>query len=152
MKNKFIPYQQSLELKELGFDEPCMYAWCVTLKHRVEYDGEISLRTDGNPFGVYYKGKNFNEKYDSHKNKIQCSAPLYQQVFKWFREKYGIHSWIINAEDNHNSFKPFFRGKNIYSQHLIDFYETYEEAELECIKELIEIVKKQKMLNDGRTI
>jgi hypothetical protein len=23
MKNEFIPYEQSLELKELGFDEPC---------------------------------------------------------------------------------------------------------------------------------
>ncbi len=151
MKNKYIPYQQSLELKELGFDEPCMYAWCVTVKHRVEYDGEISLRTDGNPFGVYYKGKNFNEKYDSNKNKIQCSAPLYQQVFRWFREKYNLRGFIgfrpnIKQFDYH-IYDMSLSGKEYVKQRTYEEFQkdpkfgTYEEAELECTKELISIVK-----------
>jgi hypothetical protein len=139
MKNKFIPYQQSLELKELGFDEPCMYAWCVTLKHRVEYDGEISLRTDGNPFGVYYKGKNFNEKYDSHKNKIQCSAPLYQQVFKWFREKHSLYHSIDPL--GYNMCLGLVGQLGKLKSCNVPNYGTYEEAELECVKELISIVK-----------
>jgi hypothetical protein len=132
MKNEFIPYQQALELKELGFDEPCF--------------GKIYA--DGGSEQLSYPYKNS----DQIGKVTSCSAPLYQQVFRWFREKYYIHSWIVNAEDNHNSFKPFFRGKNIHSQHLIDFYKTYEEAELARLNKLIKIVKKQKMLNDGRTI
>ena len=27
MKNEFIPFQQALELKELGFDEECLFAY-----------------------------------------------------------------------------------------------------------------------------
>jgi hypothetical protein len=27
MKNEFIPYEHALELKELGFDEPCLAYW-----------------------------------------------------------------------------------------------------------------------------
>jgi hypothetical protein len=38
-------------------------------------------------------------------------------------------------------FKPFFRGDNIHDQHLVDFYNTYEEAELACLIKLIELVK-----------
>lgn len=68
------------------------------------------------------------------------AAPLYQQAFRWFREKYSINSWIINAEDNNNAFKSFFRGNNI-DEHLVDFYNTYEEAELARLKKLIEIAK-----------
>jgi hypothetical protein len=99
MDREFIPYDIALELKELGFDEPCMYAWCITPEHRVEYDGKISLKTDGNPFGQFYKGKSFNGNYNPNKNRIQCSAPLYQQAFRWLYQKNNIKGSIpLNAE------------------------------------------------------
>ena len=122
MTKEFLTYELALKLKEVGFNEPCMGY----------YDCERDLKLVPN------KNKFLSCEY---------AAPLYQQVFRWFREKYDIHSWIINAEDNHNSFKPFFRGKNIHSQHLIDFYETYEEAELARLNKLIMIVKLQTTLN-----
>jgi hypothetical protein len=122
MDKEFVPYQEAFELKKLGFNEECFW-W---------YGFEKYLRKDR-------IGTSTNYSYFLE-NK-SCSAPLYSQAFRWFREKYSIHAWIINAEDNHNVFKPFFRGVNIHDQHLVDFYKTYEEAELACLKKLIEIVK-----------
>ena len=118
MNKEFIPYEQALELKELGFEKIC-FAW-------------------------YHKGKlTFNELYnlpDINQNTRNTSAPLYQQAFKWFREKYGIYTiiefsaafnlWIFTI----NKIKGGFNvgGSN---------YNTYEEAEIACLKKLIEIIK-----------
>jgi len=113
IEKEFIPYELALELKQLGFTEPCLASY-------------------------YHAGRRLDIcEYINH-GEYTVLAPLYQQAFRWFREKHSIHAWIINAEDNHNVFKPFFRGVNIHDQHLVDFYKTYEEAELACLKQLIE--------------
>ena len=70
MKNEFIPYEQALELKELGFDEPCF--------------GKIYA--DGGSEQLSYPYKNS----DQIGKVTSCSAPLYQQVFRWFCEKYDL--------------------------------------------------------------
>ena len=68
------------------------------------------------------------------------TAPLYQQAFRWFREKYilghmingiGYESFIMNIGGMLHIFNPF------------DF-KTYEEAELACLKKLIEILNQNK--------
>jgi len=124
MNNKdFTLYPEAFELKQLGFDEPCLGYYF--------YDGSFKEWT-----------LNIDNKSDEYTITIQ--APTYSQAFRWFRENHNLHAWIINAEDNHNVFKPFFRGDNIYDQHLVDFYDSYEEAELACLRELIEIVKNGK--------
>jgi hypothetical protein len=115
MEKEFVPYELALELKQLGFDEPC--------------------------FGVYATKDGYVRKsaYDENGD-----APLYQQAFRWFREKYDLRIWI---ESNYGVLKfehviattnPNFIGKqsNDFSS-----YKTYEEAELDCLKKLIEIVK-----------
>ena len=124
MNKEFIPYEQALELKELGFDEDVIAYW---EKNSLLKPIPMSDFINSFPVNDYPKAD-------------WIAAPLYQQAFRWFREKYSINSWIINAEDNNNAFKPFFRGNNI-DEHLVDFYNTYEEAELACLKKLIEIVK-----------
>jgi hypothetical protein len=124
MNKEFIPYELALELKQLGFNEPCF-----TYYKNDQLSDVLELVKNS-------EIENVNNEPDDY-----ISAPTYSQAFRWFREKYNIHVWIINAEDNHNVFKPFFRGVNIHDQHLVDFYKTYEEAELACLKELIEIVK-----------
>jgi hypothetical protein len=59
-----------------------------------------------------------------------CSAPLYQQAFRWFRDKYKIKFLI---SDDYYWITGFGQTKT----------ESFEESELECLKKLIEIVKKQ---------
>lgn len=105
MKKEFIPYEQALELKELGFDEPCLGNYADDDNH--------TLFTNGNKPG-------------------KTNAPLYQQAFRWFREKYGIVGYC---------YIPNISGYWGHSFENKAKYDTYEEAELECLKELIEIVK-----------
>jgi hypothetical protein len=113
MEKDFIPYEQALALKELGFDEHYL--------------------------GFYYdeKGNVF------HNSLILCYliAPLYQQAFRWFREKYGLNSHIHQESRNNYS---YCCGQG-YSDEIGGYqdFETYEEAELACLKKLIEIVKQK---------
>jgi hypothetical protein len=64
-------------------------------------------------------------------------------VLRWFREKYGIGSWIHHYFD-------MDKGTFIYSYVLTlphrgeeYVYDTHEEAELACLIKLIELVKKK---------
>jgi hypothetical protein len=123
MKELFVPYEQALELKELGFDEPCLKYW--------------------NGIGEYFDQKDW---FNWNQSEKFVSIPLYQQAFRWFREKYNLFGcidlhtstpihWYIRIDDII---------KNDYVYHSEDEnlkYNTYEEAELGCLKQLIEIVK-----------
>ena len=123
MKKEFIPYKYALELKELGFDEQCI-AYYVNNQDKLIFD--IT--------GV----NNFTRtNYGSVLGKHCQAAPLWQQAFDWFREKYNLH-YIIYKNINIDGY-DFCRvttdgitNKNTYS---------YEEARLECLKKLIEICK-----------
>ncbi len=53
-------------------------------------------------------------------------------VLKWFREKYNLHYVIVKAES------WFYTINGCNTQ---EGFNTYEEAELACLKKLIEIVK-----------
>ena len=83
----------------------CIYAYCETggwNKYTQKHEPiTYVLRTDGNPFGTYYTGKNWNIEYEKNKNKIRCSAPTIWNVLKWLREEKGIFIKIeyINPED-----------------------------------------------------
>ena len=133
MEKEFVPYEQSLALKELGFDEPCFASWTYKTKERIPtlYGcGALLFDTDG--------------LITNQTEDIICSAPLYQQAFRWFREKYRLQAEILWRGDM-GSF-CYKTGKFKYGSHDFskDDYKTYEEAELECLKKLIEIVKEKK--------
>ena len=121
MEKEYINIEQSLALKELGFDEPCIkYYW-----------------TDG----MFVKG--YEDPFNYNKRDNVISAPLYQQAFRWFRENHDLCGIVL----------PFGEGLfdyRIYSakegEHLFGSpeFNTYEEAELDCLNKLIEIVKNSK--------
>jgi hypothetical protein len=130
MEKEFIPYELALDLKELGFDEPCNTC----------YDKlEMTASYGENVFDY----KNYNT------SGYLVSRPTFSQAFRWFREKYGlfVSPNVISYEDG-----PYLWFFEINSTVLpfgtdlgeTDDYKTYEEAELECLKKLIEIVKEQK--------
>ena len=124
MEKEFIPYEQALALKELGFDEPCFGYYTGDKKH-------LLIRPN-----MGRRNEDLND--------IVCTAPLYQQAFRWFREKHNFHHYI----------EPIHRNSKIQYEYCVvnssedakefnedDIISTYEEAELECIKKLIEITK-----------
>ena len=123
MNKEFVPYEESLALKELGFDEECLKYW--------------------NDFGktsTYMRFQLLNDIDDWCQDYIK--APLYSQAFRWFREK-GIISEIHSDFDRmlgyNRGYIPVVQFIEFYNNG--DCYETYEEAELACLKKLIEIVK-----------
>jgi len=135
MDKNFIPYEQALALKELGFDEPCFGWFRSTLipSNFTEYFLETEFGMNESPSD--WVNSNFLEE--------ACSAPLYQQAFRWFREKYNIACYIET--------KSLTIGGSTYDYTIIADEEeewddgkrwrTYEEAELACLIKLIEIVK-----------
>lgn len=140
-----VPYEQSLELKELGFNNNCSYAYCEKGGFN-KYTGKREpliyiLRTDVNPFGQYFKGKNWNLDFGLNKNKVKCSAPTFSQSFRFFREK-GYNSHIEIEEFN---LKTYSYRITVFDEYSIgNVFNSYETAELECLKQLIKIIKNEK--------
>ena len=127
MKKHFANYNQSLALKELGFDEDCLGRW-LAITEWEKPTGEIKLQ-----LGVKA------EDYD----KNQCLAPLKSQVFEWFREKYNLVFNFIS----YNIVKPAEYYWSITwddEAKASGIVKSYEEAELACIDKLIEILQNDK--------
>lgn len=124
LEKEFIPYEQALELKELGFNEPCL-ARHIIITEWEKPTGQIIL-----------------QMLDClNSDKYLVKAPLYQQAFRWFRKKYkvlgtpqyftgGFYCYTIN------DMKDTKKSNRLFTE-----FESYEEAELACINKLIEIVK-----------
>jgi hypothetical protein len=115
MEKEFIPYEEALALKELGFDEPCL---CVYIDCGV--GAECFIKSI----------------YDNRCKEHQLLAPLYQQAFRWFREKYNVSPIITCYSELGNAWKY-----HIPNEGGEQGFNTYEEAEFACLKKLIEIVK-----------
>lgn len=96
---EYLPFEQALEMKELGFNE----------------DAFGYLAIEG----------------------TSVQLPLYQQAFRWFREKYKLLGLPkpYGYEIQYNA-ELHYWGTIIEKE-----ANTYEEAELACIKKLIEIAK-----------
>ena len=126
MTTEFIPYEQALALKELGFDEPFCYYINESKVLMVTSEKDINYLTGTS-------------------NTTFISAPLYQQAFRWFREKYHIIGEV--KFKGGKTTKTAWYDYIIYSE--IDWddknpneqWKKYEEAELACLIKLIEIVK-----------
>ena len=125
MENEFVPYKQALELKKIGFEY-------ISTIFAYDQSGELYTR-DGIPHDFNIRGL--------------LSAPTFSQAFRWFREKYNIipniHSVYIDETHTKINFWVWFANYEENSNEEI-YYGTYEEAELECLKKLIEIVEQQK--------
>jgi hypothetical protein len=129
MNKEFIPYEQALALKELGFDEPCFCYWYT------QQGSFPSIRTKDIQFNGW---KNY---LDSN-----TVAPLFQQAFRWFREKYQLHSTITSISQESWQWHITKPSESLGKLYQEDFY-TYEEAESACLKKLIEIVKDGTKIN-----
>ena len=127
MNHLFVPLWESLDLKELGFDEECL--------------GHYKTIKGGNMTSFFIE----QPPIDESGGVFITKAPTYDQAFKWFRDKkilgevkpidnWDMWGFSITMED---SMSPFFIAhSSIYTE-----YTTYEEAQLECLKMMIKISK-----------
>ena len=112
MKKEFCTYEQSLALKELGFDLECLHS----------YELKIQFNTS----------TSYKQEY--------VTAPLIQQAFRFFREKYGLYGNVYIAHDSSYwySIRTYEFGDITSTE-----YKTYEEAEQACLDKLIELGREQ---------
>ncbi len=104
MKEQFAQFEIAKKLKELGFDEPCFtFYW-----------------NDG----VIYKNV---ESPSNHNKHDDISAPLWQQVFEFFRVKYKI--WInIEPVSDDGKCSVSIICKNLPSNSLTVIYDSFDKA------------------------
>lgn len=144
MNNEFIPREQAMEMKALGFDEPCLTSYGIDYElmsiWKVEDEFTPSIKLKDEPIGSYVQ----NSVHFHLSN--WCAAPLWQQAFRWFGDKHDmlskvlfrripntIYVYIISCEKNQNI--------GLYAH--TEVYQTYEEAQLACLKELIQTLKEK---------
>ena len=122
MNKDFIQYEQALDLEELGFNnENCFgfYNNAEAIPY-IKQDLTDELK-------LIYTG--------------DFEAPLYQQAFRWFREKYNLDNWVYCSDENKGYFAIIVSHRKLVIYNEIK--NTPEEAELACLIKLIEIVKKK---------
>jgi hypothetical protein len=138
LEKEFVPYTESLALKELGFDEPCIGGYCT--------DGTFAKPDD-----------ELNSFRNRNRSGGEISAPLYQQAFRWFRKKYNLRASIMDFIDDEIGVNWDYEIAKIgtdldkygHYEALVDFsiddkyrkFKTYEGAELACLKKLIKICR-----------
>lgn len=122
MKENLVPQEQSLVLKELGFDKKCWGVWV---------NGRFEPR---------YKSKNstFNPCLKLDKRNVDyCTAPTFEQAFDFFRKEYNL---FVNIDITNWGFYFFNivntnELKEVYNS---EEFETYEEMAESIVEELIQ--------------
>ena len=126
MEKLFVLRPEALELKKLGFNEECFALFIRT--------GPLLMKPMPNQEECeqYFGG---------------FLAPIYAQAFAFFREKHGLHGapcpYSFEILDKQNKYVEWGCISEEYPM------DSYEIAELACLRKLIEIVKQR---NDGKTI
>lgn len=125
MDDLFLQYNDALALKELGFNKPCFGFYTTEYKKLLYSKPKIHMFSDlpTMPF----------------------SAPLYSQAFEWFidNKMYFQIAYCEYAIKSENAWS-FTLDNPTGNQYWQGKYNTFKEAELACLKSLIDIMKKKK--------
>lgn len=123
IEKEFVPYEQTIALKELGINQECYASY-----------GPIGARN--------YKELTYGHADYSIGNCI--GAPTFSQAFRWFREEYKIDVCQLKSKNKYIFIVIYdFTGEERYFEAEKIVENSHEEAELACLKKLIEIVKEQ---------
>ena len=113
---------------ELGFDEPCLTFY--------NHDGKIEYSDD------WSHGVEMSSKRDRN----QCLAPIYQQIFDWFREKHNLEgSFGATSQGSNEKGFAIIKLLDVGYELLFANYKlkTYPEARHACLEKLIELISKK---------
>jgi hypothetical protein len=122
MKKEFVTYEIALELKQLGFDEPCLTGYS-TITEKLEYYSRPIVTKDS----------------------FTVDAPTYSQAFRWFEEKY---SYFVDVKTDTTpneilGFDYYIKSWK-FGPKYFNFFKEKGEGNIKVIKIMIEMVKKEK--------
>lgn len=125
LDNEYVDYVLSKTLKELDYKNRTM---CTYLYNVDEFRWKLHLLISEN------------------KHVHMVSAPLWQQVFDWFRVEHKLLGLVSNNNNPDN-------GKWCFDVHRLpvgvavlwqpghEVYDTYDEAKVACIEKMCEVIK-----------
>ena len=125
MKDLFVPYKIALQLKELGFDEPCFGIWIGR----------------GSKYDVMYVAKQEDAWMAEQNDGIL--APIFAQAFEFIREKYNLLGCSQYFKGGYYCYTINDMKDTKESNRLFTEFSTFKEAEIACLEKLIEILKKE---------
>ena len=143
MNKVFVSYELALKLKEKGFNEPCFGSWLSYAFFPDDYYLDLE------------QGMNFDFEDNTNHNCLgnACSAPLYQQLTDWLREKHDIHIHISRLYCYIDNKPRTFDGWCVYVDNGIEdsdlecnsmfiktFYPSYSEALDKAIEETLKLI------------
>ena len=127
-----VPLDIAIELKEIGYKEDCYFEF--------NEDNGLTLETlerESSIIGIDDLLFGTNECWQN------VSVPTWTDVFAWFRAR-GLYSYI----------RPYIAPENFYIYSIYDNNnfdkccgrrDTYEEAQKECVKALIQTYKQEQL-------
>ena len=131
MEKEFVPYGLALRMKHLGFDEPCLAVFNqeedLYICHSDSFESEDTFYSQQAIEEIGYK----------------CLAPTFSQAFRWFREKYHLYGKVetTSLTCHFIMIKEVTLKGTLRENPKYVTYNSYEEAELDCLIKLIEIVE-----------
>ena len=133
-----VPLDIAQELKTIGFDEPCHFYY------QNDYS-EYLKAGDPDKYHIISDSLAANRKNANHNiSEIAISAPTWEQVFQWFREK-GFNAWIEYQTLYENYIpKLAVREEFIYIKKNRG-YKTYEKAREALVVTLIQTYKQKQL-------
>ena len=153
MEKEFVIYEQAVKLKELGFDGKCIGFFYTDdsenfKKNKFDYRKKFVI--------------DFSDEDDYMVNSDKThyvSAPLKQQVLRWFRDEHQIFASIETDCTSYPKFAIVINGfvgnpRDLTEKYWgwnrrfnSDLYRSYEEAESDCIDKLISFIEAESILN-----
>ena len=139
LQKDFVPYNFALRMKALGFDEPCLAKYITS---------DLVVKGCYKDSHILHALFEENEICEAH-----ILVPTFSQAFRWFREKYDWQHSIEPTADQHRFEVGYnywvWNSKTGEEYHTMpknrptgDWeYETYEEAEQDCLVKLIDIIE-----------
>jgi hypothetical protein len=111
----FVPFDVADKMLSLGYKEPCLAT--------IDQTGYIHIKGTKYPIrgAMWYQ---------------EINVPTYEQALDWFEKKYKLRFSIIPTQ-----FGQFWI-KMTDSQKYGDKFDTYTEARLHCVKQIINVVEK----------
>lgn len=149
-----VPIEIAKELKEIGFNEPCLIENVEThsedysfINFEEEMCSDVSVMLED---VVFVKNQFLEDELGIYKHFVLKTAiPTWEQVFEWFREK-GYHSTLHTYSvmvRNIEKFRFFYEinSNHEYIANPEEYYKTYEEAREALVKALIQTYKSKQL-------
>ena len=128
MDKEFVPVRESIEIRNLGFDEPCFKLTLNGIATIVKEKTSICLPISNSQVnnGVVY--------------------PLWQQAFRWFQEVHGLYVEPFVDDDKTFGFLvSYFIPHGRTDMPIQGRFKTTEERDIACIQFLIKAAKEKRV-------